>query len=347
MFESRKRHHPISQRPFRRIALLALLFVPAAFSLASDWPRSTQRPVLGAVATISVTPIALDASDARRTRVGALTWLGGWQIESPDPAFGSISSMAIVPEGLLLLSDAGGAVWLTLDGDGRPTERARFADLPGGPEAGSEKWHRDSEAMALDPRGRSAWVAFERVNEIWRYSSDLLRVQARASPPSLRDWPLNSGAEALVRLGSRRFLVFAERAEPAPGSFAAVAFDRDPTDPAAKATPFLHRPPSGFRTTDGALLRDGRVLLLHRRIGVRPFLSAKLTVIDPALIRRDEIVSGDEIASLAPPLAVDNMEALAVGEEAGRTIVWIASDDNFGAPYQHTLLLKFALDDAR
>jgi hypothetical protein len=36
------------------------------------------------------------------------------------------------------------------------------------------------------------------------------------------------------------------------------------------------------------------------------------------------------------------MEALSVTVENGRTIVWMASDDNFG-PLQKTLLLKFAL----
>jgi hypothetical protein len=39
------------------------------------------------------------------------------------------------------------------------------------------------------------------------------------------------------------------------------------------------------------------------------------------------------------------MEALSVTRELGRTIVWIASDDNF-SPLQRTLLLKFALDQA-
>jgi hypothetical protein len=38
------------------------------------------------------------------------------------------------------------------------------------------------------------------------------------------------------------------------------------------------------------------------------------------------------------------MEALSVDSENGRTILWIASDDNFN-PLQRTLLLKFALAD--
>ena len=49
-----------------------------------------------------------------------------------------------------------------------------------------------------------------------------------------------------------------------------------------------------------------------------------------------------EIARLQPPLTIDNMEGVSVTVENGRTIVWLASDDNF-FPLQRTLLLKFAL----
>ena len=41
--------------------------------------------------------------------------------------------------------------------------------------------------------------------------------------------------------------------------------------------------------------------------------------------------------------AGDELQALSVAEENGRTILWIASDDNFMG-FQRTLLLKFALD---
>ena len=50
----------------------------------------------------------------------------------------------------------------------------------------------------------------------------------------------------------------------------------------------------------------------------------------------------EEIARLAPPLTVDNMEALAIRREGGRTFIYLASDDNF-SPLQRTLLMKFEL----
>ena len=55
------------------------------------------------------------------------------------------------------------------------------------------------------------------------------------------------------------------------------------------------------------------------------------------------VLAGQEIAELRPPVSVDNMEALSITQEKGRTILWIASDDNF-SPLQRTLLMKFALD---
>ena len=48
------------------------------------------------------------------------------------------------------------------------------------------------------------------------------------------------------------------------------------------------------------------------------------------------------VATLRPPLNVDNMEALAVERSGGRTRIWIASHDNFSA-LQRTLLLQFEL----
>jgi hypothetical protein len=91
-------------------------------------------------------------------------------------------------------------------------------------------------------------------------------------------------------------------------------------------------------------LPDGRVLVINRHYTPVDGVSAVLTVIDPEAIRPGAVLIGRELARLAPPLTVDNMEALAVTREGGRTIVWIASDDNFN-PLQRTLLLKFAMEE--
>ena len=52
--------------------------------------------------------------------------------------------------------------------------------------------------------------------------------------------------------------------------------------------------------------------------------------------------SRTELSAIEPPLTVDNFEGLAVREEAGRTFLYIVSDDNFSGS-QRTLLMKFEL----
>jgi hypothetical protein len=186
--------------------------------------------------------------------------------------------------------------------------------------------------------GREAWIGFERLNQVWRLERPSWRAGAHAAPPAMRDWPDNRGAEAMVRLADGRFLVFAEgRGRGGP----ALLFAGDPAVAGTGVEGFRYRPPEGYRPTDAALLPDGRILVLHRRFTVLEGVTAKLV-----LVRREgeTLVAGETLADFRPPVTTDNMEALSVSREGGRTIVWIASDDNYN-PLQRTLLMKFALED--
>jgi len=321
-------------------AVLLLLLL----TLGGDSAVRGKRPVLGSDTRISAIPIPLDAEDPKRVRAGALRYLGGWELKGRDPAFGSFSAMIAEPDRLTLLNDAGGVVTLRLAARGGIAGVA-FGDLPGGPGGSYYKYTRDSESMTRDRTDGRIWIGFEGRNAIYRYDAGLTRVEAGARPAAMRRWPGNGGAEAMVRLGSGRFLVFSERAAGPPGAPEALIFDRDPTDPTAQVARFFYRPPDGFRVTDAAELPDGRLLILHRRLAFWPIASAAVSLLDPRRIAPGEIALGKVIATLEPPLAVDNMEALGVVREGAETIVWIASDDNFRAPFQRNLLLKFALDE--
>lgn len=321
--------------------------LPILLLLSADQSFSMLRPVLGPSSPVRAVAIPLDPDNPRQARVGRLLYLGGWRLENDDPAFGSFSSLAVGPgSALLLLNDAGGFVRMTLGPRG--PAGGSFGNLPGGPGGGATKVERDSESLAREGAGGPIWVGFEARNAIYRYSADLSRVEAGRGPPEMLKWPGNGGAEAMVRLRSGRFIIFCETCyRGPPGSTEALLFDRDPTDAGAKATLFNYRRPAGYRVTDAAELPDGRVLILHRRLGIRPLFSAKLAIFDPRTIEKDGVMTAEEIATLAPPLAVDNMEGLAVTREGGRTIVWLASDDNFGTPFQRSLLLKFRLLDGQ
>ena len=338
----------------RRFVLPALLL----FLCVGSYAGEDARPLLGEATTIIATPVLLDRGDPQRRRVGRLAFLEGWMLTSPDRAFGSVSAMAVSGRRFTLLSDAGGVMSFDLDAQGKAS-RARFVNLPAGPGVGAwSKDFRDTESMTIDPATGRAWIGYENVNQIWRYAPGFSAAEMHAAPSAMADWPHESGPEAMVRLRSGRFLLFAESAPgPKRGSNDALLFTSDPAVPGARPIRFGYRRPAGFRVTDVAELPDGRLLILHRRtqptrlrlgqvVGGWKLVSGIETlvrIVDARGIRAGSVIEGRDIARLAPPLTIENFEALAVTRDANRTIVWIASDDNF-APYQRTLLMKFALD---
>jgi hypothetical protein len=321
---------------------------------AGNYSGEEGRPLLGPGAPVTATPVPLDPFNPSRRTVGVLTFLGGWQLTSPDPAFGSISAMALNGRRFTMLSDSGGLMQFDLDDGGRAT-RVQFTDLPSGPTGGWTKGSRDSESMTADPQSGRAWVGFESRNQIWRYSPGFKRAEAHAWPPALRDWPPATGPESMVRLRSGKFVLIAENADGPHGSDDALLFPGDPTTPGIVPLRFGYRLPPGYRVTDALELPDGRLLVLHRKVTMlklklrwingRPRIvrgiQSLLRIVDIRGVKPGQVVDGIDIARLAWPLTADNFEAMALGREGGKTILWIASDDNYTF-YQRTLLMKFA-----
>ena len=243
---------------------------------------------------------------------------------------------------LVALSD-GGIVFRLTPARGTVT-LGDIRELPDGPGSRLSKMDRDSESSTFDPASGRTWVGFETRNAIWRYGPGLLRGEAHAEPVEMAKWPANLGAEALVRLRDGSFLVLAETgALRHDGANEALLYPGDPTTPGAMPLRFAYRPPDGFAITDAAELPDGRVLVLHRKVSLTEGVAGAVTIFDPHAIRAGGVIEGHEIARLAAPVTTDNMEALAITQEGGRTVVWIASDDNY-SPIQRTLLLRFALE---
>ncbi len=265
----------------------------------------------------------------------------GWQLTSANPRFGGISAIHLDGSQVVALSDAGSLIRFRLPG--RSGMSAGTIDvLPDGPGSPDIKSQRDVESLAV--HGDMAWLGFERQNAVWRYRIGDWRSDAHHAPAGMRRWPNNMGAEGLVRLGDGRFLVFSEGVRHHDGSSALLLFDGDPAEAGTRVHPLGYRPPPGYRLTDAALLPDGRLLILTRRFAFLEGVSAKLVTArlpNPG----ETMLRGEEIADLRPPLNIDNMEAASVVEEAGRTFVWLASDDNFN-PLQRTLLLQFELKNA-
>lgn len=298
------------------------------------------QPAPPAKTWLDFTSIALDERDPARRSVGALTFLGGWVIRSNDRRFGGISALHVEGKEVTALSDAGSVIRFALPESGRA--EANIMRLPDGPSPSGKKGTRDSESMAV--RRNRLWIAFEGENEVWRYSRTGLKAEASAKPPAMKGWPANGGSEAMLRLPDGRFLILAETKELGGGATEALLFDGDPALAGTKTRRIAYRAPKGYLITDAALLPDGRLLFLNRRFALTEGVSAKLTLAPKPDWNKVEALSGTGIVHLQPPLTVDNMEALSVTQEGGRTILWMASDDNFN-PLQRTLLLKFALSD--
>ena len=289
-----------------------------------------------------VETVPLDRGDPQRRQVGALLYLGGYRLRSQDVRFGGLSAMHIEGGQVIALSDAGTLFRFPVP-RGAGDFPLSIERLSRGPGDGRRKGDRDSEALAV--QGDHAWVAFEGRNSVWRYRRRDFGFEAASEPAAMSDWPSNGGSEAMLRLTDGRFLILAEGPIGTDGATPALLFEGDPAVSGAGHAELRYRPLAGYRITDAAALPDGRLLFLNRRWGLFEGFAAALTVADATALRPGALIEARELAVLGSPLTIDNFEALSVVSEDGRTILWIASDDNFNPLLQQTLLLKFELNE--
>ncbi len=302
--------------------------------------------MLGGIETLPLTSVAvpLDPGDPARQDVGRLRYLGGLVLRSANPAFGGLSGLRAGPGGrLLAVSDTGNWVaFTTIERGGRLVGVAAgtiapLLDANGAPP--SSKSAADAESLEWDAATGDATVSFEQ---------DHRRVVYRGIDPGdpasfghsaaqvMRDpataaWPANGGGEAIARLPDGSLMVFEEEGQDAQG-FASVL-----TIGPQSTVQSRYAPPRGFRPTDAFALDSMTLLVLNRHFSPVDGVAAALTLVTVGPEMR-----GQEIARLAAPLTVDNMEGLAVVRDGKRTFVYLVSDDNFSG-LQRTLLMKFAL----
>lgn len=326
----------MSSRIFHILLLIALFAVSAA-GMRTIYRNNSQN--------IAIKPLALNPENPSQKRVGSLQFLNAWELRSDNVDFGGISGLVAMPGGRFMgISDAGALIGFGLT-QGHRIERPFIAAIPGAAGPNVDYADRDSEAISFDPATRRFWISYEGGHAVRRFSPSFARIEGKITTAEMKKWGANSGGEALVRLPGGRFILFSEGMDRPGGSYEALYFSGDPVEPGTRHFPFGYRPPAGYKATDAALLPDGRLLLLNRRIAFPQGFSAKLVLLDPADIRPGAAVRGRVIAAFVPPMLVDNMEGIAVTEEAGRTIIWIISDNNFNI-WQRTILMKFAVNPA-
>ena len=285
--------------------------------------------------------VSLDDDDPARTAVGGLVFRGGLDLRSPDNRFSSFSSLAVSADGtrMTVATDYGYFIEARLSYDPRGNlvgaSEARLyplRDTDGSHMTAKKK--ADAESLAVD--GDTLLVAFERLHRIWRYDGPKSLPEPLAPLPGVAKAPRNGGVEALTVLADGRILAIAEKFAIAEGSVGWVG-DGERWDG------LIYVPAAGFRPTGAATLPDGDVLVLERMFAPLTGRAARLVRVDRSAIVPDALLVGKAIATLRPPLTIDNFEGVDVRLDGqGRTLVYLVSDDNNNM-LQRTLLMMFEL----
>ncbi len=316
----------------RRLVYAALIFialgpVPGAVTRGDEvlTQRAAARPLVFASGTN-----------------GTMRFVKGWRLVSPHSRFGGFSALARTgPDAFLLVGDNGYATRLSLDSHG-VVSAVRIRPLPTVDGRPARKSMADTEAIYVDRKSGKIWLALEVVNEVWRLDPDLSKIESRHKLPEPR-WPKNSGPEAMVRLAGGRTIIFSENADGDSRGREGLIYASDPAMPGPAPLRFFYDSDGRGLVSDAAALPDGRILLVHRRLGFNPVFTTIVAIVDPADIVKDAVVHARTIGRVPRPLA-ENYEGAAVSVESGRTFLWLVADNNFNV-WQRSLLLQFELVD--
>jgi hypothetical protein len=306
----------------------------------------TSTPAQTGPFAVVATAIASFNNLTSTTEFGHFTWRGGLILTSPSEDFGGLSGLSLGKncEDLLAISDRGD--WLaaklsyqgeTLAGLSGP-HKERMRDSSGKPlRVGI--WS-DAEAIATLRSGKTA-IAFERRKRIGIY--DLVAkglgapFRALQYPAGIDDGPWNGEIESLGQLPSGDFVAIAERQYDGSGNSLGWIWRGN------RQTAFAVERHGSYNVTDLAVLPDGKVLTLERRVNALSLPAMAIRRFDANAVKPGELVKPELLLEASFPLyVIDNMEGLALCERDGETRVTLVSDNNFNAAIQRTLLLQFA-----
>lgn len=325
-----------------RVALALLLL-----GLLAPWGASAGAEPL----VIKARPVVLYPEDSGRRRMGALVYLGGLKLTSPDERFGGLSGLVISADGarMLAVSDRGQWVEARLihDADGAliGIGEARImplGDRNGEPLIGSLG---DAEDIARLAGGGYA-VSFERHHRIVIYPGDPFvpgnNRGARLTPPlALIKAPNNKGVEALAEIAPGRLLAVTQGLFSGVGRLHGWLFSVPET--AAEPETISYAVLDSYSPTALALVPGGDLLALEREYSFIGGFRVRLMAIARDAIVPGAVLKGVEIARFGGGLSVDNFEGLAVvRDDKDRTLVYMLSDNNFNG-FQRSLLMQFHL----
>ena len=329
-------------RPILR-SLLAVCLLATACTAGSA-PRAVAQEQDVEIRSVAQ-PFKIDDPSARR--LGRLQWRGGISMTANHPGFGGWSDLHVSPDGRSLTSISDEGAWLTatIDYDGEANlaglSRGRIGQLRGLDGKPIEsKAEADAEAMARLPDG--SWlVAFERRHRLWRYSTLTATPEPIEGPAEIGRQPANGGIEAMTALPDGRVVMLSEEYAVQPGTVMGWIGMPGPGS-GYEWRSFAYATIPDFKPTALAPLPDGTFVVLERAFDMVRGVRCRLMLVEPRLMAGGT-VRGEELARLASPYAVDNLEGLAATRgPRGETLLWLMSDDNFN-PLQRNLLLLLEL----
>jgi hypothetical protein len=298
-------------------------------------------------------PIPVFLPGSRQTRFGALEYLGGIELNSRDPEFGSWSGLDFGADGRIYsIADTG--LWLSArlveDAAGHltgVTDTKLGATRIDGGRLPQKKDEADAEGLRIrhDAGGDTALVSFEQTPAVRVYSGPDFSAAAPTRiklPPFVKDLRRNQGLEGMALpppesplAGS--VVLIAERSLDADGNHRGFIVGGPQTGT------FSLRRSDDFDVSDAAFLPDGDLLVLERKFSFAAGVAIRIRRIAGAAIRPGALLDGPVLLVADSHYQIDNMEGLAVRTTAdGKTLVTLISDDN-NSIFQRTLLLQFAL----
>ena len=299
--------------------------------------------------TIRSEPLLLKLDEPGLRKIGKLIWRGGISMTANSPNFGGWSDLHVSPDGrsLTTISDLGS--WLTAaidyDSSGNlaglgPARIGSLRGLDGKPLA--SKVEADAEGMAHMPDG--SWlVSFERHHRIWRYPTlDGVPMPVNL-PEAFARQPENGGVETLTVMPDGRVIAISEEYSLTPGLL--VGWIGQPgAEGRYSWQSFQYAKTQDFSPTALAPLPDGGFVMLERAFDMARGVRIRVMRFEAAELQPGGTIRARELARLASPVAVDNLEGIAATKgPSGETLLWLISDDNFN-PLQRNLLLLFELE---
>ena len=327
----------------RRFLLSLCLLVAACAGVSPPPAGAQEQPVI-----IESTALTLKIDEPKATRVGRLIWRGGLEMRANSRNFGGLSDLHVTPDNRTLTSISDEGAWLvatprfdakgTLVGLG-DARMGQLRGLDGKPI--NSKPEADAEAMARLPDG--SWlVAFERRHRLWRYTSLTATPLPVEGPADIGRQPGNGGIEAMTALADGTLIAISEEYSLKPGTVVGWIGKPDANGRYAWSS-FSYSTIPDYKPTSLAVLPDGSFATLERAFDMVRGVRVRVMRFDAAQLKPATTVRPEELAHLASPYAVDNLEGLAATRgAAGETLLWLMSDDNFN-PLQRNILMLFEL----